>query len=450
MAKEILIADPDKAVQEDFQRIFEATDYQLVFSETGEDALLRAKIFKPDLIIAGTALGEKNGLELCETIKKDPEFKHIPFILISSIFEEIPESDRERVRADGVISKPLHESEVLNLVGHLTEEEAVRGKEEGMSKDTAEWKSFADIRESEEEEIIELVDVVEEPESRISIDDFVAGREMIRSEHWEKLEEEEKTFEKEFAFSPEEKGSETEGMDFQLKKEVSQKEDTSDEELFEKIELEEILKKVEELKPSIEKEWPEEVRRKGAEPIVKYPGFEEFEITSQKKAEAEPIKEEIRPTFLEESEKEVPVGTAPTEMAVEEEELEELSEEEFPEELLEEIIGEEEVAAVEETEEVRPEGMRIEKLEEEKAPKLWEERITPLEKMVDKHLEEVIAKGIQEMVGDFITKLLPEMTQHIIGLTVERIEKMVREIVPDLAEKAIQEEIKRLQQGEKS
>jgi hypothetical protein len=41
------------------------------------------------------------------------------------------------------------------------------------------------------------------------------------------------------------------------------------------------------------------------------------------------------------------------------------------------------------------------------------------------------------------------MTQHIIGLTAERIERMVKEIVPDLAENAIREEIKRLQKGEK-
>ena len=77
------------------------------------------------------------------------------------------------------------------------------------------------------------------------------------------------------------------------------------------------------------------------------------------------------------------------------------------------------------------------------------EEMTSLSEVVDRHLEEVLAKGIQDMVGDFITKILPEMTQHIIGLTAERIEEMVREIVPDLAEKAIQEEIKRLQKGER-
>jgi hypothetical protein len=41
------------------------------------------------------------------------------------------------------------------------------------------------------------------------------------------------------------------------------------------------------------------------------------------------------------------------------------------------------------------------------------------------------------------------MTQNILNLTVERIETMVKEIVPDLAEKAIQEEIRRLQKRDK-
>lgn len=119
MAKEILIADSDKADQEDFQRIFETADYHLVFSESGEDVLLRVKLFKPDLIIAGTALSEKNGLELCESLKGDPEFKSIPFVLLLNVFEEVSEEDRKRLPFDGILSKPFHEGEVLNRVDHL-------------------------------------------------------------------------------------------------------------------------------------------------------------------------------------------------------------------------------------------------------------------------------------------------------------------------------------------
>jgi len=48
-----------------------------------------------------------------------------------------------------------------------------------------------------------------------------------------------------------------------------------------------------------------------------------------------------------------------------------------------------------------------------------------------------------------MTKVVPEVTQNIVTLTVERIEKMVKEIVPDIAEKAVQDEIRRLEEGEK-
>jgi CheY-like chemotaxis protein len=491
MAKEILIADSDKADQEEFQKIFETTDYHLIFSESGEDVLARVKLFKPDLIITSVSLRDKNGFELCEAIKTDPEYRHIPFILLSNIFEEISEEDRERLHADGIMSKPLHEDEILNLVDQLMEEESIMTREEGMVEKGMEWESFADIEKvtpekteelsldepalAEEEEIIELVDVVEEPESRMSIDDFAVQQkeeilgEITPLESWGGLEEEQKPSEREFSISLEEKGMGKERKaSLQFEKETKPKEPASEEELFEKIELDEILQKVEQLTPSLDKEWPlekeerilEEEPLPTEEPIAKIPGFEEFEAAVKGEVRDEPMEEELQPFFLEEPPKEVLSEAAPVEVSLEEEELKELAEEEFPEELLEEMLGEEEISVIEEPEEgrleevkpkeeVMPEQIRIDRLEQVEAPRITEEAI-PLVKTVDKQLEDVILKGVQEMIGDFITKILPEMTQNILGLTVDRIEKMVREIVPDLAEKAIREEIKRLQKGEKA
>jgi CheY-like chemotaxis protein len=484
MAKEILIADSDKADQAEFQKIFETTDYHLIFCESGDDALLRVKLFKPDMIIASqTSLQEMGGVELCGAVKGDPEFKHVPFILISTILDEISEKDRKRVQADGVISKPLNEDNVLNLVDHLMEEEAIGKKGEMASGKQGEF--LLDEIGEEEEEIIELVDVVEEPEPRMSIDNFVTSEkeepfgEITPLESWDKLELEEKQEEKELVPHPVKEIGE---MDLQLKREEPRKEASPEEELFEKIELEEILEKVEQLKPSLEKEWPSVTVAKEPEerpfemeaPAETSLDLEEFEAALQREVKVGQPMEELQPVFAEEPKKEVSEETMPVQESVEEEELKELAEEEFPEELLEEILGEEEISAVgEELKEVKPEEVRpkevraeeirVDRFEEVEAPRIFEEEgvalashadrqvgeITSLAKVIDKHLEEVIAKGIQDMVGDFVTKILPEMTQHIIGLTAERIEKMVREVVPDLAEKAIQEEIKRLQKGEK-
>lgn len=486
MAKEILIANSDKSDQEEFQKIFKTTDYHLVFSGSGEDVLLRAKLFKPDLIILGMSFGEKDNLEVCKAIKTDPEFKHIPVILLSNIFEEISEKDCHRVHADGVISRPLFEDEILNLVDHLMGEGAVMAEKEGIFGKEEEWRPFPEIEKTthekkeelfldefggtEEEEIIELLDVIEEPEEKLSIDDFVVQEkeeipgEITPLESWEKIEEE-KPPEKVSRLFFEEKEKETEKIPLKLEKEEKPKKITLEEELFEKIDLEELIGKIEQLEPSLEKEWParkevkalEESLTMREEPVEKSFDLEEFETALKKEMTAEPLEEKIQPSFIEELKAEIPSGVTPLEIPIEEEELKELPEEEFTEELMEEL-GEKEMGAIEE-----PKEIKIEKSEELKAPRFTEVEarplvsrvdrqmgeFSPLVKAGDKHLEEVIAKGIQDMLGDFITKILPEMTQNIIGLTAERIEKMVKEIVPDLAEKAIQEEIKRLQKGKK-
>jgi hypothetical protein len=427
-----------------------------------------------------------------------------------------------------VISKPLNENEVLDLVDHLVEEEAV-GKRKKMVSEKQEDFLLGEMEEKEDD-IIELMDVVDEPEPKMSIDSFVPSEkeksfeEMTSLESWEKLEFEEKPEEKKFVLRP---TRETQDIDVQIRKQKSFERTLPENELFEKIKLEEILEKVEQLKPSLEKEWPsekevryvEERPPKIEEPLEKYLNLSEFEATSQEEVKdslpeeeftslsirepkeevpekairaAESVEEEeLQPFFIEEPKEEISEETISVEESIarkelkelpkelskgevmEEEELEELLEEEFPEELLEEMLGEEQIDAIgklkearpEETkiEEIQPETIGMETLEEFEAPRTFEEEIKPLVsemrkqmqeatpsmKVLDKDLEEVIAKGIQDMVGDFITKILPLMTQHIIGLTTERIEAMVREIVPDLAEKAIQEEIKRLQKGAK-
>ena len=166
----------------------------------------------------------------------------------------------------------------------------------------------------------------------------------------------------------------------------------------------------------------------------------------------------------------------PAGMEFEEEPLRELSEEEFPDSLIEELEADEirgigEPAKIEQETEAKvfreeepplfPHGIGmgapglmgqeqpLSFIQEAIGSPAVREEARPEPRVFDRQLEEVIGKGVQEMMEGFITKVLPQMTQNILNLTVERIEKMVREVVPDLAEKAIQEEIRRLQKEDK-
>jgi len=408
MAKEILIGDSDKANQKGFQKIFGTTDYHLVFSESGEDVLLRVKLFKPDLIIAGTALSEKNGYELCEAMKDDPDFRSIPFVLLLNMGEEISDKDRKRLKPDGILSKPLHESQVLTLVDRLLE--GMRSKEGRMPGKKMELETFADMGEErfasreargeEEEEVIDLLDVVEdvaeEPESKMSIDDFVVPEkaepfgEIASLESWEKLGEEEKVAAEEgLVLSAEGGDEEAKDLPFKLKQEGPPPKEPQEEDIFEKIELEDILEKIGKIELPPEREEPTErgfkVLKGEPAPIQEAEekpfAFDEFEIALKKGVEVkvprqEPSREEaLQPFSFEEMKEDVTKEGAPLEIPIEEKE-ETIGEEEFPKELLEDMLKEEELkeeglgeGALEE-EELKEEGLLEEEL---KAGKLFEE-----------------------------------------------------------------------------
>lgn len=135
------------------------------------------------MIIAGTTLGKKGGLHLCGDVKSDQGCKNIPFILLRGGADDISDQDRERVHADGMISKPFRGDDVFNLVERLIVGETMKKQKETL---------LNELKKMDEEDIIELVDVVEEPESKLSISDLVAPEkedllgDIAPLESWEK------------------------------------------------------------------------------------------------------------------------------------------------------------------------------------------------------------------------------------------------------------------------
>ncbi len=187
MARDILIADSNKAAHKAFEDIFKETDYRLIFSENGEDALLKMKMGKPALVIADVTMPDKNGKELCQMLKGDPNLNRVPFVLLGGPFDDDIEEDRKQVKADGAITKPLRREPILKLVdGLLTAETSEAAKEtEGEILELEPMKEvFGNMSSQGEEEVIELVDLIEEPASGGEVPP-AAPREVVRGEEAE-------------------------------------------------------------------------------------------------------------------------------------------------------------------------------------------------------------------------------------------------------------------------
>src|SRR5215472_12616003 len=73
----------------------------------GEAAVRRLPSLNPDLILADIFMPVRNGYELCEWVKTDSKYSHIPVILLVGAFDPLDEKEARRVGADGILKKPF-------------------------------------------------------------------------------------------------------------------------------------------------------------------------------------------------------------------------------------------------------------------------------------------------------------------------------------------------------
>src|SRR6185369_951046 len=112
MPKNLLLADDSITIQKVVGITFAGEDFRVTTVDNGEDAIVRARELKPDVILADVVMPRKNGYEVCQVVKSDPALQHIPVLLLAGTFEAFDERRAQSVRADGHIAKPF-ESQAL-------------------------------------------------------------------------------------------------------------------------------------------------------------------------------------------------------------------------------------------------------------------------------------------------------------------------------------------------
>jgi DNA-binding response OmpR family regulator len=112
MAKKILVIDDDTDILEILDIVFKQEGYEVVLSETGDEADQIQQIH-PDIVLLDLQLrvSGRNGADICAKIKGNAQTMDIPVILISS--EDNIEQISEKCGANAYISKPFKMSHLL-------------------------------------------------------------------------------------------------------------------------------------------------------------------------------------------------------------------------------------------------------------------------------------------------------------------------------------------------
>lgn len=160
----------------DFLREELHQDFAKIITATGGKAALSAIISGtlPDIIVSDVNMPNGDGFWLCNELKQNDKYNHIPFILLTARGEDQSQSESYRLGADGFLAKPFDTETLMELIRGLLKRKAEIRKKYLDNEDLAK----ADYGSDEERFIIQLNQIIADNISNPDLDQRLICREL--------------------------------------------------------------------------------------------------------------------------------------------------------------------------------------------------------------------------------------------------------------------------------
>ena len=114
--KKILVIDDERITAQLVQAILEPHDFEVVLAYDGVEGLEVARAEKPDLILLDIVLPRKDGFDVCEELRSDPDFNDVRILMFTAkgLSQDIERG--HQVGADEYIIKPFSGKNLLAII----------------------------------------------------------------------------------------------------------------------------------------------------------------------------------------------------------------------------------------------------------------------------------------------------------------------------------------------
>jgi len=118
--RRLLLADDSITIQKVVNLTFADEGMEVVTVGNGDLAIEKIEDLSPDIVLADIHMPGLNGYEVCEFVKRNARFRHIPVMLLVGSFEPFNEAEARRVGADDYLTKPFQSiRQLVSKVGSL-------------------------------------------------------------------------------------------------------------------------------------------------------------------------------------------------------------------------------------------------------------------------------------------------------------------------------------------
>jgi CheY-like chemotaxis protein len=115
----VYFIDDSATMREVIKIAFRRENIEVVACHDGDSALAQMTQQKPDVVITDVIMPGKDGYEVCQNIKQNPNFSSTPVVLMSGVVNRQVAEKAFAVKADELIRKPFQPGDLIGRVKHL-------------------------------------------------------------------------------------------------------------------------------------------------------------------------------------------------------------------------------------------------------------------------------------------------------------------------------------------
>jgi DNA-binding response OmpR family regulator len=119
MPAKILIVDDEPNIVLPLRFLMEQNGYQTMVAQSGEETLETISKEQPDLVLLDIMLPGIDGFEVCEILRRKPEWRHIRIIFLTAKGRDVDIAKGMVLGADEYITKPFSNQQITAAVTRL-------------------------------------------------------------------------------------------------------------------------------------------------------------------------------------------------------------------------------------------------------------------------------------------------------------------------------------------
>jgi DNA-binding response OmpR family regulator len=121
MTQSILVADDEPSILLSLQFLLQKAGYEVRLAHNGEEVIQAVEQSTPDLLLLDAMMPQRDGYDVCQTIRADPRWARLPIIMLTAKSRDVERQKGMALGATDYVTKPFSTRDLVATVRkHLT------------------------------------------------------------------------------------------------------------------------------------------------------------------------------------------------------------------------------------------------------------------------------------------------------------------------------------------